>query len=261
MQFDDDLRACAELVERADPDRFQAAMAAPVPARFRLFVLYAFNAELSRAPWASQESMIAEMRVQWWRDVGAEIASGAPVRRHFVATPLAKVLSPTEAQNIDAMAEARRWDIYRDPFSDVEALVQYLKDTSGNLMWMSVASLGSNLGQGDETAAREFGFAQGVANWLRAVPALEKQNRVPLVDGTREGVQELAQIGLDALQKSRRSGAFAAETRPALLAGWQSEAILRQALKEPQRVVAGELGLSEFKKRLRLMWCASTGRW
>ena len=161
LEFDDDLRACAELVERADPDRFQAAMAAPLPARLRLFVLYAFNAELSRAPWASQESMIAEMRVQWWRDVGAEISNATPVRRHFVATPLAQVLSPSVAKNIDAMAEARRWDIYRDPFADVDALVQYLRDTSGNLMWMSVASLGSGLGQGQETAAREFGLAQG----------------------------------------------------------------------------------------------------
>ena len=89
MRFDDDLTACADTVQKGDPDRFLATMAAPVSARPLLFTLYAFNIELSRAPWASQESMIAEMRVQWWRDVGAEIATGTAVRRHYVATPLA----------------------------------------------------------------------------------------------------------------------------------------------------------------------------
>lgn len=258
VAFNDDLRACAELVQRADPDRFQAAMAAPLEARLKLFVLYAFNAELSRAPWASQESMIAEMRVQWWRDVGTEIAEGKTPRRHFVATPLGEVLSPDLARDIDAMAEARRWDIYRAPFSDLDGLVTYLADTAGNLMWMSAATLGA----ADEDTVRAFGLAHGVASWLRAIPELERQNRVPMVDGTAAGVQELAQIGLEALQKSRRgAGGVDRSARLALLSGWQSGAILRQALAEPERVAQGALGMSEFRKRLRLMWCSSTGKW
>ncbi len=258
LQFDDDLRACAELVQRADPDRFQAAMATPLAARLKLFVIYAFNAEMSRAPWASQESMIAEMRVQWWRDVGAEIAEDKTPRRHFVATPLGQLLDQDLARDIDAMAEARRWDIYRDPFADLDGLVKYLSDTAGNLMWMSAAALG----QGDEGRIRAFGLAHGVASWLRALPELERQNRVPMVDGTLEGVQELAQIGLDALQKSRSgSAAVDKEARYAMLAGWQTGPILRQALAQPERVAQGALGMSEFRKRLRLMWCTSTGRW
>ena len=35
MRFDDDLTACADLVRRGDPERFLAAMAAPVAARRR----------------------------------------------------------------------------------------------------------------------------------------------------------------------------------------------------------------------------------
>ena len=69
--------ACAALVERADPDRFTATMAAPPVARGPLWVLYAFNVEVARAPWASKEPMIAEMRLQWWRDVVENAASGA----------------------------------------------------------------------------------------------------------------------------------------------------------------------------------------
>ena len=53
------LNACAALVERSDPDRFRATMAAPVAARRVLFPIYAFNVEVTRAPWVTQEVMIA----------------------------------------------------------------------------------------------------------------------------------------------------------------------------------------------------------
>ena len=43
------VEACAELVERGDPDRFRAIMAAPPEARAQLFPLYAFNLEVARA--------------------------------------------------------------------------------------------------------------------------------------------------------------------------------------------------------------------
>ncbi|OIQ29465.1 MAG: phytoene synthase [Alphaproteobacteria bacterium MedPE-SWcel] len=258
MQFDDDLTACAEAVHKGDPERFRATMAAPVAARPLLFALYAFNIELSRAPWASQESMIAEMRVQWWRDVGAEIASGAAVRRHFVATPLARLLDPAAAQAIDAMAEARRWDIYRDPFEDEAAFDRYIDATAGGLMWMAAASLGP----AEEHVIRAYAYGVGLANFLRAIPELEAQKRVPLLDGTEKGLQALADRGLDRLAQARQNRALVAPScRPALLAGWQAEATLRQVRADPGQVANGTLGRSEFRARLSLMWQAGTGRW
>ena len=247
MQFDGDLIACAEAVQKGDPDRFLAAMAAPVEARPLLFALYAFNIEMSRAPWASQESMIAEMRVQWWRDVGAEIASGGQVRRHYVATPLARLVNHEAAQVIDAMAEARRWDIYRDPFEDEAAFDTFIDATSGGLMWMAAASLGP----ADEGVVRDYAYAAGLAAYLRAIPELEAQKRVPLLDGTNAGLIQLAERGLDRLAAARRGRqAISSAASSALLPGWQAGAILRQVRAEPARVAAGALGLSEFRRRV-----------
>lgn len=258
MEFDDDLIACAEAVQKGDADRFQSVMAAPVAARPYLFALYAFNLELSRAPWASQESMIAEMRVQWWRDVGAEIAEQRPVRRHFVATPLGRMLPPLAASCIDAMAEARRWDIYRDPHADAAAFDDYINATSGGLMWMAAAGLGD----ADETVVRDFAYGAGVARYLAAIPELEAQKRVPLLDGTAEGVRALAAKARARLQSARKRRAeVSPEARPALLAGWQADGILAQAEQEPQRVSEGALGLSEFRKRSGLLLRTTFGRW
>ena len=94
MSFD----ACAALVQKADRLRFRVAMAAPVAARGVLFPLYAFNVEVARAPWVTQEAMIAEMRLQWWRDALEEIGQGGRVRRHEVVDALAAVLDTEGAK-------------------------------------------------------------------------------------------------------------------------------------------------------------------
>ncbi len=258
MTFDADLMACADLVRRADSDRLMATMAAPMAARRVLFPIYALNIEIARAPWVTQEAMIAEMRLQWWRDALDEIATGKQVRRHQVVTPLASVLAPDLAAQADAMIAVRRWDIYRDPFVDEAHFHRYIDQSSGTLMWLAARSLG----EADETVVRDYGFAAGLAGWLRAIPELEIRQRVPLLDGTPDGLRGLAQLGLERLERARsRRGGVSRQASPALWAGWQAETILKQALRAPDRVSRGRLGPSEARKRLSLMLRAASGRW
>lgn len=262
MRFDDDLNACAALVQRGDADRFLAVMAAPVAARAVLFPIYAMNLEVARAPWVTAEPMIAEMRLQWWRDALAEIAAGGPARRHEVITPLARVLPAPAAADLDALVAARRWDIYRDPFADAAALETYLDATAGTLAWAAARALCPEIDAAAEPVIRDAAQAAGVAAWLQAVPDLEARGRIPLVDGTPEGVRALARAGRTRLARARaRRGAVPAAARPALLPGWQAGAILDQAIADPGRVARGDLGLSGARKRLMLMLRAASGRW
>ena len=258
MGFDADLIACADLVQRADPDRFLATMAAPVAARAVLFPLYALNVEVARAPWVTAEPMIAGMRLQWWRDALVEIAQGGPVRRHQVVTPLAGVLGAKLAEHMDDVVAARYWDINKDPFEDVADFTRHIDQTSGTLMWVAARSLGPS----DEAVVRDFAFASGVANWLRAVPELAARGRVPLLDGTAAGVRELAEMALARLAKARaKRGAVSKQAAPALLTGWQAGALLRQAVHDPGRVADGSIGQSGARMRLTLMARATSGRW
>ncbi len=256
--FSDDVTACAALVQRGDPDRFMAAMAAPVAARRVLFPLYAMNVEVARAPWVTQEAMIAEMRLQWWRDALAEMAAGGPVRRHQVVTPLSQVLSPDLAAQADEMIAMRRWDIYRDPFEDSAHFERYIDQTSGTLMWLAARTLGD----ASEQVVRDFAFASGLANWFRAIPELEANRRVPLLNGSADGVRALAEQGLARLARARgRRSEIGREAGAALLAGWQAAAILKQAAARPDHVANGSLGTSEARRRLGLLWRAASGRW
>lgn len=250
------VEACAALVERGDPDRFAAVMAAPVAARPRLWPLYAFNLEVARAPWVTKEPMIAEMRLQWWRDV---VADPHP-RAHPVAGPLHSLILAANlpAEVLDGLIAARRWDVYRDAFADRAAFDAYLEATAGGLMWLAARALGAPAAA--EIPVRAHGWATGLANFLRAVPDLEQRGRLPLVDGRPEAMRALATDGLEMIAQARSGRQQIGSGAPALLAGWQTHALLRQVQADPMVVAEGRMALSEFSRRGRLAWQTFTGR-
>lgn len=253
-----DFIACADLVQRGDPDRFMAVMAAPVAARDLLFALYAANVEIARAPWVTQEEMIAEMRLQWWRDAFEALGQGREPRGSEVTAALAEVLPADQAGLMDQLCAARRWDIYKDPFEDAADFEGYLQDTSSNLLQVAVNVLGG----GDADVVRDLGYAQGLANFLRAIPALEQSGRVPLLDGRPEAVQALAAGGLERLARARRRrGDIHRDAAPVLLAGWLAGPVLKRAVGNPMAVLDEALLPSEAAKRFGLMWRSVSGRW
>lgn len=217
------LNACATLLHKGDPDRFRVAMAAPLPAREKLLPLYAFNLEVARAPWASSEPMIAQMRLQFWRDVLDDIAAGNPPRAHEVATPLAQVLPAALAADLQALVNAREWDIARTPFDTADKLWAYLDHTAGRLMWVSGALL-----EADETLRDDlhrFGRGVGLTRFMQARAALSargadpiQMDEGPLYDQARKDLR----IGDDL-----RMGSF----YPALLDGAASTAILNRLIR------------------------------
>ncbi|MBN7784052.1 squalene/phytoene synthase family protein [Ponticoccus gilvus] len=253
-----DLHGCAELVQRADPERFRAVMAAPVAARAALFPIYAFNIEVARAPWVTAEPMIAEMRLQWWRDALDEIRAGGAVRRHAVVTPLAQVLDAEGAALLDGVVEARRLDIEKAPFANRGALMAYLAATGGALMQAAARALGDR----DGRAALALGTGSALAGYLRAVPELEARGKLPLPDGRPEAVAELARQGLARLAEARAlRGTVVGEARPALLAAAMAAPVLRRASDAPARVAQGGLMPPEAQVRARWLWVGMTGRW
>lgn len=250
------LAACAAMVARGDPDRFLAVMAAPVTVRARLLPLYAFNLEVARAPWVTDEALIAEMRLQWWRDVVENAASGA-ARAHEVAGPLHDLIrdSRLPLAVLDRLIAARRWDVYREAHASIATLEAYLEDTGAGLMWLAARALGAP--PEAETPVRAYGWAAAAASYLRAVPALQASGRVPLPEGMGQG--DLARLGVARLAVARAGRRAVPDlVAPALLAGWQAGPILHQVLASRG---TGSPGLSEFSRRGRLLWQAFSGRW
>lgn len=244
------LDACAELVARGDPDRFATVMAAPVAARARLLPLYAFNLEVARAPWMTEEPLIAEMRLQWWADMAEEMGKGSPPA-HEVVGPLTTLMQERglPVALLSAIVEARRADIYGDR-PDMADFERYINQTAGNLMWLSALALGATSHM--ETQVRDVAWAQGVASLLQAVPELVARGHQPLPD---DDIPALAERGL------RRLGGpkLPRNVAPALWPAWQACGLLRLARNEPERVRDGRLALPEFRKRGGLLLRAFLG--
>jgi phytoene synthase len=243
------IQACADLVARGDPDRFRAAMAAPVPARQVLFPIYAFAVEVSRAPWVTQEPMIAEMRLQWWRDVCDEIEAGKPARAHEVVGPLSEILTPSGAKALDQLVAMRRWDIYKDPFEDADHFRAYLTATGGGILWASLSALGAD--DSLKPAVDRFGYALALSRFLVAVPELEARGRVPLVDGRATSVADLAQSALTELHSARQD--LRRAPKAPLIEAWMAAPILKLAAMHPASVAEGRLHFSELCRAWRML--------
>jgi hypothetical protein len=170
-----------------------------------------------------------------------------------VAKPLAHVVRETGADlvRLHAMVEARVADIGEAGPVDADAVIAYARGTAGNLMAVAGGALGGEDRQGYE----RIGTAQGIANWLLAQPALRAAGRGFVAPGGEVYV-DLAQRGLQMLSPVK-TGPVA----PALRAAWRTKGVLKRAARDPEGVMAGTIGGSEFARRGGLLWRNLTGGW
>lgn len=240
--------------------RFKTTMAAPVAARDVLFPLHAFCLEVAKAPWVTKESMIAEMRLQFWRDVLEEKQAGKPPRAHEVAAPLADAIDASTAQALDATVTARQWDIYRDPHADEAGLHLYLHNTYVVPMHAAARLLGAP--SDAHKALNRIGFAGALARYFNAIPALVDHGRIPLLDGRDAHVAKMAK---DAVEQARWGAQnltkMPAAARAPLLDAMMHLPLLRQAAKDPQAVIDGRLAQGPIKASLRLAGLSSLRDW
>jgi len=155
-------RYVLDTVRQADRDRFLAALFAPEPARTGLMALLAFDHELARAHAVTSEPLLAEIRLQWWRDAATEAAGPDKPR----AQPIVESLSETVRRHglmpepmialIDARAEEIEGplDVMRTgaAFADLALAVLGVDDAATRKAAQAVAAAGL-MGEGEERRA------------------------------------------------------------------------------------------------------------
>ena len=164
MSSEKDQQYCAAQVRDYDYQRYFAAAFAPLDARRALYALYAFNLEIASTRERVSETLIGEMRLQWWRDTLDGIYAGA-VRRHAIAEELARAIGRygLDRPLFDTMIDARSFDLDDAPPEDMPALERYADATAGGLAALAGAVCGS-----DDARLRQAGLAWGLAGILRA---------------------------------------------------------------------------------------------
>ena len=172
-------------------------MLCPTPGRWRLLALYAFNIEVAKTREAVRESMIGEIRLQWWRDAIAECRAGNP-RRHQVVHPLATAILDSnlpEACFLEVI-DARSQDLDDFPPVDEDKLRAYIEGSGGALGELAyrcavpeadLTPVGLQAGRAAGRAWAWIGLARGLhvhavmgrhtvpATWLARHPDLSKE--------------------------------------------------------------------------------------
>jgi len=254
MSFD----ACEKLVKTGDPDRWLSAQSALPEARKALMAIYAVNLEIARAPWASPEPLVAQIRLQWWADEIGKIYHGQVVDSHEILPALRKVIFEHNLPRglFETLIEARHFDLGTAPHDGQTGFDRYITGTAGSVMGLAATALGAT--PAHLPVIHDFAYGAGVAALVRAAPELLARGRSPLPDAISDHVVK-ARKRIAKARKQR--GHLPPALTPALLAGWRANTTLNLAYKRPENIQLGLLEESPAYKMASLRWRKLTGRW
>ena len=172
------------VAQGGEVDRYYAALLAPEIDRSDLIAVAAFAAEMRRIPGLVKEPMMGEIRLQWWRDTIDGFATdatdeGAPVAGTMVAALARAVRRHALARPVlQAMTEARAFDLYSDPMPDEASFRGYLAKTESAPFALALKICGAD--DVPAALADHAGRAYGTARLLVDLPAWLAKGRMPL---------------------------------------------------------------------------------
>jgi 15-cis-phytoene synthase len=229
----------ATAAREGEADRYLAALLAPDTVQADLVAIAAFAAEMRRIPGLVREPMMGEIRLQWWRDTIDGFGTGASTASHGA---LAAALERAAGRHalarpmLQAMTEARAFDLYDDPMPDEASFRGYLAKTEATPFALALKICGAD--DVPTALADHAGRAYGTARLLADLPSWLAKGRCPLpvtylaeagcdVDDLRAGGQNAGSGRVfDRLVADIESDARAAATMARQLARGQRLAVL-----------------------------------
>ncbi len=172
-------------------DYYLSALLAPVGSRDDQLVLAAFEGELVRIIETVGEPILAEIRLQWWRDTIAAMAErrGPPNQRsgHAIADALAVLVEVgrVSMSSLHQSIDARSADTGTEPIVSEEDLERYLDQTDGAALERAIAVAAAATGgpEPDRDLVQAAGRCVGLARILLDMPRRHAMGQVPLLAG------------------------------------------------------------------------------
>ncbi|HEU0069986.1 MAG TPA: squalene/phytoene synthase family protein [Alphaproteobacteria bacterium] len=271
----------ANQVRQGDPDRFLTALFAPAERREALFALYAFNLEVARIPELVRETMMGQIRLQWWRDRLGEIEAGQP--RDGAETPQALAAAIQTGAlpfaSFETILTARERDLDPTPPADLAEFQDYAQNTAGELSMLAARVLGAS-DDATLSAARHIGTAWAMIGHLRSLGHHARAGRMTLPRATM-GVTTAADVvhgrAREAIVATARSvGAEAAallsvaralrrdidkRALPALLLAPLADLHLRKLRSRHFNPLRPDIEIARPRKQAALFLAATLGRY
>jgi phytoene synthase len=154
-----------------DTDLYFSSLFVPEAKRGAVQALYAFAAEVSRAPFLVSEAALGEIRLQWWHDTVDGIFHGdaqdSPVAQGLAEAARVGDLPKHALLNL---IKAHQFDLYSDPMPSLNDLEAYLGETQSAVIQMTASILNADDALECSEASGLAGVAYGLASLLKALP-------------------------------------------------------------------------------------------
>lgn len=238
----ENINYCLQQVRDQDVDRYYVSLFAPDRVRRHLWALLAFNAEVAKIPSLVSEPMLAEIRLQWWREAFDSIESGTP-RAHPVVEELSEIPTFSDIRaRLDQILDA--WSSYFEGDCDTLAgLEKHARNTGGALSSAMLQVMTKHADPAEIQLVENAGMVWSLLGSVRGLPHALVQAGVQNFDAA-EGEQVT-------LGTSREGAATALEPTLERLC-MKMETVLKEA--EGQGKVSRETRLLLAQNVLSRLW-------
>lgn len=161
------------------PDHYVSALLAPATGRDDLIALAAFWGETRRIAHEVSDPMLAEIRLQWWRDA---LSEGAGPSGHPVADAMQGLLKrhPMLRGEVDRLLEGRLAELDALSFESEDGFRQYVLDCDGALLTMKSHLSGLDPASLPEGLIGDAARALGALRVALDLPFFAAHRRLPL---------------------------------------------------------------------------------
>ncbi|GAB6030433.1 NADH dehydrogenase (ubiquinone) complex I, assembly factor 6 [Chamberlinius hualienensis] len=169
---------CVNLVRKYDHENYLSILLLPKSLRRAAFAIRAFNIEISQIKDMVSTHAIGEMRIQFWKNALERIYKDQPPEQP-VALELARVVSSLELSKhwFKRLIDCRSARLIDQPFNSLQELESYSENSVSSIYYLLLEVLGVKNIHADH-AASHIGKAQGVTNFIRAIPYHLKNGKV-----------------------------------------------------------------------------------
>lgn len=160
-----------------DHDRYLLSLFTPHKFRPAIWVVLAFNYEISKTWEVVSDHTIGLIRLQWWRDALDEIYAGKAPRKHEVVEPLAEAIRAYDLPQdlFERLIAAREFDLQGTAPETLECFYNYCNATNTPLTQLILKITGETA---TESQIKNISVHYSAVGLVRAVPYMLENRRI-----------------------------------------------------------------------------------
>ena len=164
-------------LKKFDRERFNSLQQLSIEKREKIAAIYFFNLELANIAWNVNEPELRYLKLRWWEEFVKSINTESFFKTNEYLSILSnlvleKVLSKNDLLRL---INAREFDCSNKPFDSLDQQMEYLRDTSQNLLFMGLSCLQEFSDKSlRKNLSEYFGLSLGLARFILAAGSLRK---------------------------------------------------------------------------------------